>query len=416
MKKLIVLLLFYQSNFVFPQWNLQYSQYSDILNSIYLVDQFNGWAVGGRFGVGALILKTTDGGTSWSDNLTIPGTVNLFNSVYFTNENNGWVVDGGGVLMQTINAGATWDTVLISTNVFFLQIQFINSNNGWITGAEDNLTGGVILKTSDGGQNWEQIDLGSENIFRSIYFLNQNLGWGTLGQIKKTTDSGYSWTTMNDSSGGNSIYFADEFHGWAVGSSETGPNGYINRTTDGGITWSRIAGSDIPELQSVTFYDNNIGWAVGWSTSTPIIKTTDGGVNWFHQECGSITALNSVFIIDSLTGWVSGNGSILHTTNGGVSSLKETDDLVATNYILNQNYPNPFNPSTKISWQSPVGSWQTLKVYDVLGNEVTTLVDEYKPAGSYEVEWNASNNPSGIYFYRLETEGFTQTRKMVLVK
>ncbi|MCU0413352.1 MAG: hypothetical protein MUE91_02955 [Ignavibacteriaceae bacterium] len=95
-------------------------------------------------------------------------------------------------------------------------------------------------------------------------------------------------------------------------------------------------------------------------------------------------------------------------------------------FVLFQNFPNPFNPSTIISWQSPVGSWQTLKVFDVLGNEVATLVDEYKPAGSYEVEWDARNYPSGVYFYQLlvsalqskdgKTEGFVETKKMILMK
>ena len=97
-------------------------------------------------------------------------------------------------------------------------------------------------------------------------------------------------------------------------------------------------------------------------------------------------------------------------------------------FQLVQNYPNPFNPSTKISWQSPVGSWQTLKVYDVLGNEVTTLVDEFRDAGRYEIEFQSALGnrqlASGIYFYRLQVvvpstssgQGFIETRKMILMK
>jgi len=85
-------------------------------------------------------------------------------------------------------------------------------------------------------------------------------------------------------------------------------------------------------------------------------------------------------------------------------------------YSLSQNYPNPFNPSTKISWQSPEGSQQTLKIYGVLGNEITTLIDEYKPAGRYETEFNAANLPSGVYFYQLKAGDFIQTKKMLLLK
>ena len=85
-------------------------------------------------------------------------------------------------------------------------------------------------------------------------------------------------------------------------------------------------------------------------------------------------------------------------------------------YRLSQNYPNPFNPNTKISWQSPAGGVQTLKIYDVLGNEVATLVNEYKPAGSYEITWSADQLPSGVYFYQLKAENYIETKKMILLK
>jgi len=103
------------------------------------------------------------------------------------------------------------------------------------------------------------------------------------------------------------------------------------------------------------------------------------------------------------------------------TGINDDDNIIPEQYLLSQNYPNPFNPSTRISWQSPVGSHQTLKVYDVLGNEVATLVDEYKPAGMYEVEFNGhsdegQNLSSGIYFYRLEAGSFVETRKMIYLK
>ena len=83
---------------------------------------------------------------------------------------------------------------------------------------------------------------------------------------------------------------------------------------------------------------------------------------------------------------------------------------------MSQNYPNPFNPSTKIKWQSPVTGHQTLKVLDLLGNEVATLVDEYKEAGKYEVSFDASQLSSGIYFYKLTAGSFVETKKMILLR
>ena len=97
-------------------------------------------------------------------------------------------------------------------------------------------------------------------------------------------------------------------------------------------------------------------------------------------------------------------------------SVYEDNPVHVKEYKLEQNYPNPFNPSTRISWQSPVGSYQTIKVYDVLGNEVAALVDEYKPAGSYEIEFNGSNLASGIYLYKLQAGSFVETKKMILLK
>jgi len=102
------------------------------------------------------------------------------------------------------------------------------------------------------------------------------------------------------------------------------------------------------------------------------------------------------------------------------TGIEETNDELPKEFILHQNYPNPFNPSTKISWQSPVGSQQILKVYDVLGNEVVTLVDEFKPAGRYEVEFKSTVGSlqlaSGIYFYRIQAGSFVSTKKMILLR
>ena len=95
-------------------------------------------------------------------------------------------------------------------------------------------------------------------------------------------------------------------------------------------------------------------------------------------------------------------------------------DINPSNFLLSQNYPNPFNPSTNIKYAISSPQYATLKVYDILGNEVATLVDEYKPAGSYEVEFNASsrigNLASGIYFYQLKAGEFVETKKMILLR
>jgi hypothetical protein len=100
----------------------------------------------------------------------------------------------------------------------------------------------------------------------------------------------------------------------------------------------------------------------------------------------------------------------------GVVSGISGEPGVTMDFALLQNYPNPFNPSTAISYRLPVSSQVTLKVYDILGTEIETLVNEEKPAGSYEIEFNAVGLSSGIYFYKLQAGSFIQTKKMILLK
>ncbi|MBK6912314.1 MAG: T9SS type A sorting domain-containing protein [Ignavibacteriales bacterium] len=137
------------------------------------------------------------------------------------------------------------------------------------------------------------------------------------------------------------------------------------------------------------------------------------------------TALSDDYSYYHWVGYDSSNAPYQTLKWFGIDIVTDVNDdshsSIPKEFSLNQNYPNPFNPTTKISWQSPAGSWQTLKIYDVLGNEVATLVDEYKPAGRYEVEFDShsdkgQNLSSGVYFYQLKAGDFIQTRKMIFIK
>jgi hypothetical protein len=145
----------------------------------------------------------------------------------------------------------------------------------------------------------------------------------------------------------------------------------------------------------------------------------------FGAEYYSLTqgiGLDSVFVslIDAFDAYIDIKGCVINGIVYGDTTLTDFDGciepLLPTHFELEQNYPNPFNPSTKICWQSPVAAHQTLKVYDVLGNEVATLVDEYRNAGSYEIDFNASSLSSGIYFYQLKAGDFINTKKMIVLK
>lgn len=99
-----------------------------------------------------------------------------------------------------------------------------------------------------------------------------------------------------------------------------------------------------------------------------------------------------------------------------ITDVNDEFSASPVDFRLNQNYPNPFNPSTIISWNVPFDSYQTLKVYDVLGNEVASLINEYRTAGSYSFNFNASSLSSGVYYYKLTAGNFTETKKMILMR
>jgi len=230
-----------------------------------------------------------------------------------------------------------------------------------------------------------------------------------------TTDGGTTWNqqttgTMARFAG---IDFVDSENGWAVGISGT-----ILNTTDGGQTWSSQIQGTSELFHAVDFIDLNNGWVTGRNGT--ILRTTDGGDNWYQQTTRTWYDISAVCFLDENNGWVSGDyGLIMATNNGGgiVNVENDYDDFnVLAKYSLYQNYPNPFNPNTTIKWQQPETGFVTLKIYDLLGREITTLLNEEFQAGEHETVFDASMLSSGIYFYQLLAGSFIQTKKMILLK
>lgn len=208
------------------------------------------------------------------------------------------------------------------------------------------------------------------------------------------------------------VSFADENNGIISGTS-----GVIVKTTDGGLTWNLHTTLTSEALYSIDYITPNNAVAVG--SNGTILSTINGGETWSLQTIGVTKWLYGISLFDSNNGWAVGDyGTILHTTNGGVTFIEneENNFTQPKEFLLQQNYPNPFNPSTNIQYSISTTQFVTIKVYDILGNEIATLVNDYKPAGTYEVTFNASKLSSGIYFYKLQSGNFVQTRKMILLK
>jgi hypothetical protein len=266
-----------------------------------------------------------------------------------------------------------------------------------------------------------------ENPLFDICFTDSDTGYATswsYEKVYKTTNGGMTWFIQASGFSGyddyKSVAFIDGRTGVVVGGS-----GKIYRTSDGGNSWTSITSHSVTEYRDVAFVSTTTGYAVGRGGIISI--TTDAGLTWTTQFSHTNNDINALCFINSSIGTVVGSsGLILRTNNGGiVSAIKRPIAGIPQRFRLNQNFPNPFNPGTTITFDLPSGGKQfvLLKVFDLLGREVATLVDGTVPSGEHVVRWDAGNLPSGAYFYRLEavrTDGtgnrLHQTRKMLLLK
>jgi hypothetical protein len=150
-----------------------------------------------------------------------------------------------------------------------------------------------------------------------------------------------------------------------------------------------------------------------------LFHTIDGGQNWSESSipCPNINAIGFASLD---VGWAVGyNGSILKTNTGGMTYIEDKHAKLVSNpnnFNLYQNYPNPFNPSTTIEFTLPNSESTTLKVYDILGKEVATLVSQKLNQGNHTYTFEGKNLASGVYYYRLEAGNFVQTHKMIYLK
>jgi hypothetical protein len=194
-----------------------------------------------------------------------------------------------------------------------------------------------------------------------------------------------------------------------------GNGGTIRRTTDGGNSWLTVIGTS-RAMFGLCFPDSTTGYAVG--NAGYLLRTTDQGITWSEQLSRVSATLRGVSFISPRIGTAVGdNGTIIHTTMGGVfTTVMDREYRTPSKMDLAQNYPNPFNPSTTISFSLASSSHVTLKVYDLLGREVATLVDEDMNPGNYSRPFVAKDHSTGVYFYRLQAGDFNQTRKLMLIK
>lgn len=388
---------------------------------------------------GGVIARTFTGGRSW-DTSTIATQGSLYataasDCTSFT------AVGQYGWIMETKDLGTTWTPVSSPTSVDLHIIQFIDSLNGWIGG--DDAT---ILRTDNGGKSWSPLQTTWKKNDQplSLYFIDvlngfaSGISTGTKPPtpfFRRTTDGGYSWS--DDQSLGNvrieKITMVDTKTGYAVGE-----NGVIARTDDAGASWNFLNSGVLSPLYGSAFIKPDNGWVYG--AGGLILHTTDGGKTWVQEETdtevdlvslaqgrSALVAVGDSLLLlhelDPLVPVYTGGrkfGDTLPPNNGFDSTITSDVALLrggTSAYI--KSIPNPFTQNTTFYFGVPHRAHVDILLYDILGREVTMLVQGDYDAGEYSALWSGLDRrgnrlPGGVYFCRMTVDGKSVVMRVVM--
>jgi len=352
------------------------------------------------------VYLSTNNGENWTqtalNNCEVGDVATLGNNIFAGTVK--YSSSTGGVYLST-NNGTSW--TLTGLNNLSIQTLAILGTTIF-AGTHDS----GVYRSTNNGTNWIQTSLNNKNVF-SLAVSGNNIFAGTnYYGVCLSTNNGTDWTQVGLISeqvislgvSGNNIF--------------AGTNGYGTYvTTNNGMNWTQISLSAL-YVSTFAVTGNNIFAGGAGIPGYGVFLSTDSGTSWTEINQGFpayphvkalLIANNYIFagIIDI---------SLWRRPLSEIVGIGNTSTEIPAKYSLSQNYPNPFNPTTNIRYELPKSGCIKLVVFDALGREVETLVNEKQTAGTYEATWNASKLSSGVYFYRLQAVDFTDTKKLILLK
>ncbi len=395
------------------------------------------------------LYKTTDDGVSWNlPNLGLRNT--HVSGVIAADDDAIWVGTNGGGVFKTSDNGTTWlgksngldwDVFSLSQSVsgsFFAGTELVgvfrstNYGDSWealntgivsdpVNAITSNSSGHVFAATRSGsafrsvdnGLTWTEQSSGLLGFtIHSISVTNSDfLFAATRGGVFRSTDNGENWTLQNEGLTDTvALSVSASLEGLVlVGTLEDGLFG----STDDGATWTRSGKGTVTD--PVTAFGLNNDGTLFAGTFSGVYTSSDQGQSWTELP-GTVTSSTSIGVSGSGFVFVgtfdSGVYRSIQTTTGVEEEEVGLPGLIA----LSQNYPNPFNPSTTIRFSIPKSAEVNLRIFNLLGEEVATLVSGHRDAGTHTVQWDATGQPSGVFFCRLRAGEFVETRKLVLLR
>jgi photosystem II stability/assembly factor-like uncharacterized protein len=401
-------------------WTEQTSPITTGLNSVSAVDDNVCWASGAS----GKVLRTTNKGVNWTN---VSGNIVTSNPLYsiFAWDANTAICctspsTGGSVtIYKTSNGGTNWITgyTLTASLAFGDNVYMSSATNAYYIGDPQ---GGSwhLLQSTNGGDNWSTwTNLTTTNTSgtynNAAWFQGTQIWFESVGQSQMlySSNMGVNWVTQTLTlSEIAATCFVSPTVGMAGGSG-TSPG--LLKTTNSGTNWSAITSPYTTSVAGI------VGAGTTWwiaQQGTSISKSTNDGANWTTDYTGTGTIIHMTKSRSGATIWAVKSTGAITRFGQPISGINTISNTTPESYSLSQNYPNPFNPVTKIDFSLPKSGLVTLKVYDILGKEVATLVNEVKTSGIYSYEFDGALLSSGVYFYKIETNGFTDIKKMMLIK
>jgi photosystem II stability/assembly factor-like uncharacterized protein len=421
---LLLALICLTAQFSPAQWVQQSTVTPENLVGVVMLDSMTALAIGDRNG----ILRTTDAGTTWINQSVVISAVYRWNSISFSDALNGIAV-GDHRIVTTTDGGLTWSLRTAPSTQKCLSVlnvggsyMYVGTDSGW------------MYSTSDTGKTWSSAKISTWPIRSIFVWTGISLPGAPIyyaltpySLCSKPVYPSPEWneTVLPIFQGLGSEAINAEFckgggAGFIVGVfGDLWSEPAIVRKSISDTVWRSIQLTSLQPgiFSGISAPSSSVIYVCG--SSGMIYKTSNGGDTWNSFTGLTSRSLKAISFFDVNHGFAVGDsGTILHTDNGGgvAVDVGKEPGPAPKEFLLDQNYPNPFNATTVISYKLKVKSFITVTVMDLLGRKVESLANEEKPAGSYLVRWNATNFPSGVYFYRLIAEGFSETKKLSLIK